>query len=370
MYQAGFLTLKRGLVFLMAVMALIPISSQSARSDESVGTFSIVAVDTLTGEVGVAVQSRVFGVGQRVAWVNARAGAIATQAQSNETFGPIGLRLMENGLSAEETLDWLLAHDDGRDSRQVGVVDLSGGVANWTGPTCLDWAGDSAGVAFTCQGNILVSGETVAAMTEAFRETADSDLAVRLIAALEAGQAAGGDSRGQQSAAVLVGRYHPDFPEYTTRYVDIRTDDHETPIAELRRLYEMYEAQGLVQAHMRFSEYYGSQGDSLAVKREIGRVGGSLSRILSRGCDDAGMLNSLAWFTAINDVFLPEALSAAKLAVSLEPGNSNILDTLAEVHFRIGNRKEAIAVMEKALSLSPDDNYLKGQLARFKGETP
>lgn len=363
-------TLRTGLSVFLLLSLLCLSAWEVAVSDESVGTFSIVAADTTTGEVGVAVQSRVFGVGQRVAWVNAEAGAIATQAQSNETFGPIGLNLMANGLSAQETLDWLLAHDDGRGSRQVGVVDLAGGVANWTGPACMDWAGDSAGVAFTCQGNILVSAETVAAMAGAFLATADQELASRLIAALEAGQAAGGDSRGQQSAALMVGRFHPDFPEYTTRYVDIRTDDFETPIAELRRLYEMYEAQALVQAHMRFSELLGAEGKPLAARREIERVGQSLSRILARGCDDAGMLNSLAWFTATNDVFLPEALQAAKAAIALEPENANIFDTLAEVHFRLGDRQQAISVIKRALTLSPDDAYLKGQLSRFESETP
>jgi uncharacterized Ntn-hydrolase superfamily protein len=177
------------------------------------------------------VQSRVFGVGPRVAWARGGIGAVATQAQSNESFGPTGLYLLEAGLSAEETLDWLLAHDEARAYRQVGIVDARGGVANWTGANCLSWAGDSAGVAYSCQGNILASGQVVAGMVQAFETTRGQELGRRLITALEAAQAAGGDSRGQQSAAILIGREHPQYPEYTYRYVDIRVEDHATPSA-------------------------------------------------------------------------------------------------------------------------------------------
>ncbi len=338
----------------------------SAAADDEIGTFSIVAHDSTTGELGIAVQSRVYGVGQRVPWVNGGVGAIATQANSNESFGPTGLKLLATGLSAQETLDWLLAHDPGRDSRQAGVVDASGGVANWTGSGCLDWAGDSSGIAFTCQRNILTSNEVVAGMARAYRETEGQELARRLIAALHAAQSAGGDKRGQQSAAILIGRPHPDFPEYAERYVDIRVADHSEPITELERLYGMYEAQGLVQAHMRFAATLAAQGDSLGAHRERERVGEVLVRVLQNDLRDAGMLNSLAWFTATHNIYLAQALTAAKRAVEIEPENSNIFDTLAEVHFRLGQTAEAIEVGRRALELSPDDGYLKEQLAKFE----
>ena len=336
-------------------------------ADVATGTFSIAAYDSLTGEVGVAVQSRVYGVGPRVAWVQGGVGAIATQAQSNESFGPTGLRLLETGLSAQETLDWLLRHDPGRDNRQVGVVDARGGVANWTGASCLFWAGDSTGAGYTCQGNILVSAEVVAGMRLAMEDTRGQDLARRLLAALDAAQAAGGDSRGQQSAALLIGRVHPEFPEYTSRYVDVRVEDHSEPIAELRRLYEIYEAQGLVQAHLRFATWLDGQGDSLGARRERERVGEVLRRMLESGEGDAQMLNSLAWFTVIHDIYLDEALAAAQRAAELEPEDSNILDTLAEVYFRKGQVEKAIEIESRALELSPEDAYLKEQLERFRG---
>lgn len=344
----------------------LALAAGTSSAEESVGTFSIVAYDSTTGEVGVAVQSRVFGVGVRVAWARGGIGAIATQASSNESFGPNGLTLLEAGLTAQETLDKLLGDDEGRSNRQVGVVDAGGGVANWTGTGCSSWAGDSAGVGVTCQGNILTGPDVVTDMIRAFRRTSGEELARRMIAALEAGQAAGGDSRGQQSAAILIGRYHPQYPEYTERYVDIRVDDHEQPIAELHRLYEMYEAQGMVQAHMRFAAWREEEGDDGGAQRERDRVGRALEWALEGSVEDAGMLNSLAWFTAINDIYLPQALIAAKKAVELEPENTAILDTLAEVYFRLGRVDEAIDTITGALALAPDDGYLKEQLERFR----
>lgn len=329
-------------------------------------TFSIVAYDAATGEVGVAVQSKVYGVGPRVAWTLGGVGAVATQAQSNETFGPNGLKLLAVGLSAEETLKQLLAHDEGRDMRQVAVIDLNGGIAAWTGSGCSDWAGDRQGADYSCQGNILAGQAVVDDMAAAFEAAAGGELAHRLIAALEAGQAAGGDKRGRQSAAVLVGRAHADFPEYAERYVDIRVEDHATPIAELRRLYTMYEGQGLVQAHMRFAESMAAAGDEPGAQAERKRVGELLLRTLERPDASAGTLNGLAWFTATHDIYLEQALVAAERATALEPEDSNILDTLAEVQFRLGNVEEALATIGRALELSPEDGYLESQRARFE----
>jgi len=331
-------------------------------------TFSIVAYDPETGELGVAVQSKVFGVGPRVAWARGGVGAIATQAQSNESFGPEGLRLLAAGLDATAARDTLIARDAGRDLRQLAIVDATGGVAAWTGPGCSHWAGDAQGVSFSCQGNILVGPAVVAEMARAFSESKGRELGDRLIAALEAGQAAGGDSRGQQSAALLVTRVHPDYPEYAERYIDIRVEDHPLPIAELRRLFTLYEAQGLVQAHLRFSEWLQAKGDAAGARRESERVGLLLLRTVERPDADAGTLNALAWFAATHDLHLEAALIAAQRAVALEPKDSNILDTLAEVLFRRGETAKAIEVETRALELNPEDAYLKEQLARFRGE--
>jgi uncharacterized Ntn-hydrolase superfamily protein len=353
------------LLVVLLLAALVAALTPCARAGAPAGTFSIVAYDSLTGEVGVAVQSRVFGVGARVAWARGGVGAVATQAQSNESFGPTGLYLMEAGLSADETLAWLLAHDDGRNNRQVGVVDGNGRVANWTGPGCMNWAGDSAGVAFTCQGNILVSAQVVAGMVRAFQSTSGQELARRLIEALEAAQAAGGDSRGQQSAAILIVRMSDRYPEYRTRYVDLRVEDHSKPIDELDRLYRILQTEDLLEAHLRFAGMYDSLGQSDRANRERERIGETLRRVRTSGTRDAGPLNSLAWFCALGNVYLEDALQAALAAVEIEPQNTGIIDTLAEVYFRIGRPADAIATIDRAIAISPSDAYLLGQRERF-----
>lgn len=206
---------------------------------QPVATFSIVARDPATGELGIGVQSRFLAVGAVVPWAAAGVGAIATQSWANTTFGPRGLELLRAGRSARATLDELLAGDEGRAHRQVAVVDSTGGVAAWTGEQCLEWAGHQTGAGFSCQGNILVGPETVAAMAAAYT-AAGGHLADRLVAALRAGQAAGGDSRGQQSAALLVVREGGGYAGFNDRLVDLRVDDHPDPINELDRLLELH----------------------------------------------------------------------------------------------------------------------------------
>ncbi|MCA9751159.1 MAG: DUF1028 domain-containing protein [Gemmatimonadetes bacterium] len=227
------------------LFALTLLCASHARAGEPVATFSIVGRDPATGEVGVAVQSKFFAVGAVVPWAKAGVGAIATQAFANTTFGPRGLELLAAGHTAQETLDRLLSDDPGREQRQVGIVDAEGGVASFTGTECNAWAGHVSGPDFTAQGNILVGEETVQAMGRAFRET-EGMLVERLMAALEAGQAAGGDSRGMQSAAILVEKTGAGYGGFNDRYCDLRVDDHEDPIRELRRIVDLWRVNALI----------------------------------------------------------------------------------------------------------------------------
>ncbi|MCI0356285.1 MAG: DUF1028 domain-containing protein, partial [Acidobacteria bacterium] len=167
------------------------------------------------------------------------AGAVATQSYANTSFGPRGLALLASGLRAQETLIRLLAEDDGREQRQVGMVDTRGEAATFTGKECLNWAGGLTGTSYAVQGNILVSQATVKAMAEAF-EAARGELADRLVAALAAGQKAGGDRRGQQSAALLVVREKGGYAGFNDRYIDLRVDDAPRPIERLRQLLELH----------------------------------------------------------------------------------------------------------------------------------
>jgi uncharacterized Ntn-hydrolase superfamily protein len=202
-------------------------------------TFSIVAYDPERQEWGVAVQSKFLAVGAVVPWAQAGAGAVATQAHANLSFGPEGLALMAQRLSAQEALDELVAADEGRARRQAGLVDAYGTAATFTGQECTAWAGGLIGDHYAVQGNILVSGATVETMALAF-EQAEGELADRLVAALAAGQAAGGDRRGQQSAAVLVVRQGGGYGGNNDRYLDLRVDDDPAPIDRLAALVDLH----------------------------------------------------------------------------------------------------------------------------------
>ena len=204
-----------------------------------VATFSIVGYDAETGALGVAVQSKFFAVGSVVPWAEAGVGAIATQSWANTTYGPNGLKLLKSGLSAAQTLERLTADDSGRATRQVGIVDAKGNVANYTGDECNAWAGAVSGKHYTVQGNILAGEAVVKAMGKAFEET-EGELADKLMAALFAGQEAGGDIRGQQSAALLVVQENSGYGGFNDRYIDLRVDDAEKPIEELQRLLEIH----------------------------------------------------------------------------------------------------------------------------------
>jgi uncharacterized Ntn-hydrolase superfamily protein len=204
------------------------------------GTFSIVAYDPERQEWGIAVQSKFLAVGSVVPWARAGVGAVATQSWANTSYGPRGLAMMEEGVSAEEVIAWLTEEDKDRASRQVGVVDARGEAAAFTGEECFDWAGHIVGENYTCQGNILVSEDTVKAMAQTFEET-EGALVDRLMAALGAGQEAGGDRRGQQSAAVLVVREGGGYAGFNDRYLDLRVDDHPTPVEQLLRLRKLHD---------------------------------------------------------------------------------------------------------------------------------
>ena len=202
-------------------------------------TFSIVAYDPDAQEWGIAVQSKFLAVGAVVPWAEAGVGAVATQAHANVSFGPHGLALMAQGLSAQQALDQLVAEDEGRARRQVGLVDAQGLAATFTGHECNAWAGGLTGTYFAAQGNILASGATVEAMAKTFEE-AQGELADRLVTALAAGQAAGGDRRGRQSAAVLVVRSEGGYGGCNDRYLDLRVDDDPAPIERLRALVDLH----------------------------------------------------------------------------------------------------------------------------------
>ena len=207
-----------------------------------IATYSICACDLDAGQWGVATQSKFLAVGSVVPWAEAHVGAIATQSYANPQYGPDGLALLREGLSAVEVVDQLTSADEGRAHRQLGIVDALGRAATFTGDECHEWAGGRVGTGYAAQGNILVSAATVDGLAESFEATAGASLAERLLDSLAAAQEAGGDRRGQQSAALLVVERDGGYAGLSDVLVDLRIDDHEHPVTELRRLFELHRA--------------------------------------------------------------------------------------------------------------------------------
>ena len=254
------------------------------------GTFSIVGLDPETGDVGVAVQSKYFAVGAVVPWARAGVGGVATQAAGRAAFGPEILDLLAGGLEPAEAVERVLAADEGRETRQLGVVDATGRTAAFTGSECNDWAGHATGAGYAAQGNIHAGEDVVSELARAFEATTGS-LAERLMAALEAAQGAGGDRRGQQSAALVVERPGgiPGSREGIDRVVDLRVDDHEEPIRELRRLLDIHTRWRLV-----LDTY------ELYERREWGVAIAAAENALARFPGDALLLYNLACYESLD----------------------------------------------------------------------
>jgi uncharacterized Ntn-hydrolase superfamily protein len=208
---------------------------------ECPATYSICACDLEARQWGVAVQSKFLAVGSIVPWAEPLVGAIATQAYANPRYGPEGLALLREGVPAEEVAARLTAADDDRAQRQLGVVDREGRAASYTGAECNEWAGGRTGQCYAAQGNILVSADTVDALAETFEASARRPLAERLLDCLDAAQAAGGDRRGQQSAAILLVGPEQGYAGLSDVFLDLRVDDHERPLEELRRLFGLHQ---------------------------------------------------------------------------------------------------------------------------------
>jgi len=230
--------------FLLFAVFLIHISyAQVYRNNQPLAhTYSIVCRDSVTGEIGVAVQSHWFSVGTAVSWAEAGVGAVATQSFTNKSFGIRGLNFLRNGLTAQQALDSLLKDDDGREVRQVAIVDAKGNVAVHTGKNCIDYANHIKGDGFSVQSNMMLTNKVSKAMSEAYEKAKSKPLAERMLLSLEAAQAAGGDIRGQQSTAMIVVPGKSEGKPWDERTVDLRVDDNPAPLKELRRLYNVHTA--------------------------------------------------------------------------------------------------------------------------------
>ncbi len=269
-----------GRMLVLSIVVFPSIAKAQDYDPNSMGTFSIIARDPSTGELGMAVQSKAFAAGNRAMTIKGGVAVIAHQASANPMYGSVGLELLAAGMAPQQALDFMVRADDGRDNRQVAILDMQGRSAAWTGKGANDWKGHRCGVNYCAQGNILVGEATVAALAQSF-ESSTGPLAERLMDALDAAQAAGGDARGMQSGALVIVRPLAGSGGFSDRVIDIRVDDHKTPLVELRRLLKMVRSGQLItdanrkvtEGNLAAATEIGSEG-LRAVARERQRVGG------------------------------------------------------------------------------------------------
>ena len=337
---------------LLVLLAAAPVGDYAGSGRVLTSTFSIVAADTLTGEYGVAVASKVLDVGYIVPWGEPGAGAVATQAQTNAMFGPDGVLLLAGGLTAQEAMQVLLESDPDREVRQLGMVDSYGGSASFTGSETMDWAGGLTGPGYAIQGNILTGPEVVADMETAFLAEVGS-LGDRLLAALLAGDSAGGDSRGRQSAAMVVYREDGGYQGSSDLLVDIRVADSQDPLEDLRRIYSKW-CMWFV-----FPVYIDAGYPETEYALDI------MEDYMASGDIDAQDLNGLAWELATRQLYPQRALEIALMATGMEPEDPNIMDTVAESYYASGDYVSAVEWELRALELDPENAFFNQQLEKF-----
>jgi len=302
---AGRVEMYKRILFLILVVFISTAAAKNV-ANHNVATFSIVAADPEAGEVGIAVASRFFAVGSVVPWADAGVGAVATQAYANTSYGWRGLDMLDMGLTPAEVLTVLVRNDEGSARRQFGIVDSAGNAVTFTGDSCSAWAGGRAGENYAVQGNIMAGKEVLAEMEKAYLNS-EGTLAERMYAALMAGEKAGGDSRGKQSAALLVAKDKAGYGGFTDRAIDIRVDDSEEPFKELGRLLN------IAQMNYAWNE---------------------------------------AW-TLFTEGMYQEALPHMERTAQLAPEYPEVLYDLAVIRLAAGDKEGALQALEKSLKLNP-----------------
>ncbi len=302
------LTVKNLVLFVLLLVAIPEFAQDPALE----GTFSIIARDPASGELGMAVQSKTLAVGSRTITIKGGVAVIAHQSSSNPMYGALGLELLGAGMSPQQALDMMTRGDEGRDSRQVSILDITGRTAAYTGTGAADWKGHKCGTNYCTQGNILVGAEVVDAVARTF-ETATGSLAERMLTAMDAGQAAGGDQRGTQSAAMVIAKPLAGAAGFGDRPLDLRVDDSRAPLTELRRLLNMFQARALV-------------GDAYARLREKAFDAASAAALSARNKSPEYDEAWVAWAaTELGAGRTATALDGIRKAIELNPANARQL---------------------------------------------
>lgn len=308
----------RKLPALIAAMAALSAAAQGA--DEPEGTFSIIARDPAAGELGMAVHSKAHAVGSRTITAMGGVAVIAHQATSNPMYGQVGLELLARGMTPQQALDYMVRADEGRESRQVSILDMQGRSASWTGSRPQDWKGHRCTPDYCVQGNILAGPQVLDGMANAFEAAAGQPLAERLLAALDGGQAAGGDRRGMQSAALMIVKPLAGAAGFSDRIIDARVDDHRSPLVELRRVFNVFRANQMI----------ASANRQLEAKQQ------------------------------------DEALRTAVAASELAPGSDNAWVGLAIIYLKLDRKADSLAALRRAIEVNPANRSELPKNANFE----
>jgi len=349
---------------LFCIVSQLAISQVLVPQENLVSTISIAAVDTVTGDIGIAVVSRMIAVGAVAPYAKAGIGAVVTQAAANTTYGPIGLEMLGNDLMPYDIIQAMLVNDVDTNQRQVGIVDVHGNSYAFTGSACTQRAAHMFGPGYTVQGNTLASESIVKVIGRTF-ELSKGALTDRLLESIEAGERASGDA-GFRSAALLVVREHGGYLGFNDRYVDIRIDDSPTPLQELKRLYKLWVNRFTFDTQIRSVEQFMAQNNITAARAELQRLVNDLNTQLKDKPDDPDVLNRIAIILAKYDIDRERALDLAKRAAKLEPTNDGIISTVAECHYYLSHYDEAIAIGAELVKRNPTNDTFWKRLQKYR----
>lgn len=349
------------------VVALVLASwAGAARAADMNGSLSIVAHDPRTDEFAVAALSHAPACGNLVPWVEAGVGAIALGGEVNGSWGPLGLKMLRDGVPVQHMSDSLMSSDSGLQRRQIGAVDKTGWPGGYSGSEMVNWSGGVLDSNMAVQGCNLMNHVALYSLRDTLQALRDQPLADRLLAGLEYSQATRADWRGARSAVLVIGRVNPDRPEDASRYVYLRVDDDPNPVGRLQRLYRAWRASHLVGAHLDYAAMYRKAGQLARAEAEEQAAHTAVKLALADTSLGGPALNAMAWQLAQRGAMLDEAWTAITSARAREPKSTEFSDTAAEVRYRQGRLMDALALAEEGHNRVPPDEYLRSRVARFQ----
>jgi uncharacterized Ntn-hydrolase superfamily protein len=352
--------------FLVSVILFISfyIISYAQVEPITIPAYSIIGWDSLTGDMGVAVVSKFPCVGSIVPYAKANVGVIVTQNIPNPDFGNYGIKMLEQRINSQQVIEELIKNTNVY-QLQLAALDVNGNTYAYTGNSCKQYAGHYFSKSYSVQGTELLNASVLRAMGMTFEMT-QGDLAERLLSAIESGAKANGEQSNEISACLLVVRENGGFNEQGDRFIDIRIDNDSLPLQKLRRIYEIWQEKFLIDSRLQSINKFNRNKKFVAAETEKKRLVELFNIQLKRKPDDPDLLNKIAWTLAFNDIDPLQALELAKRAIKLSPERLDILNTLAECHYRMKHYEEAIAIGSELIKRDPSNEVYWKQLQKFR----